>query len=397
MASNNTKSADVVNPGILSRARTFFTVLGGVYVLVVLLLLVPYIQSHLIYMNALKLPWNAHFDEPERYGLALGKTFNFKIATPDNHTLGAWFVLSDDYYHSLPFPPSPSAAEARLSEALRARPTVIFFHGNAATRALPVRVRQYSAFTSRLQTNVLAIDYRGFADSQGSPSERGLVTDARAAFDWLISNGATPEDVLIVGHSLGTAVASSLAVSLSEETIRFRGLVLMSPFTSMYILVDTYSVLGLFPVMLPLTMVPRAAELFKTFLQHRFDTLSIITSVKVPVLIVHAENDWDISHTHSDALFDALIDPFLPSIEALPREVGSWTDEQWGTYQQQMVRKQEARERLLITTDMPHFGVMDTFAASGETIVLLKTLTGSHEVGTLEGTQDVIRKLFSLA
>lgn len=190
--------------------------------------------------------------------LAAGKTSNFKITTPDNHTVGAWFVLSDDHYRSLPFPPSPSAAEAHLSEALRSRPTVMFFHGNAATRALPVRVRQYSAFTSRLQTNVLAIDYRGFADSQGSPSERGLATDARAAFDWLISNGAAPEDVLIVGHSLGTAVASSLASSLSEETIRIRGLVLMSPFTSMYTLVDTYSVFGLFPVMLPLTMIPRA-------------------------------------------------------------------------------------------------------------------------------------------
>lgn len=106
---------------------------------------------------------------------------------------------------------------------------------------------------------MLAVDYRGFADSLGSPSERGLATDARAAFDWLISNGATPEHVLIVGHSLGTAVASSLAVSLSEETIRFRGLVLMSPFTSMHTLVDTYSVFGLFPVMLPLTMIPHAA------------------------------------------------------------------------------------------------------------------------------------------
>jgi abhydrolase domain-containing protein 12 len=106
---------------------------------------------------------------------------------------------------------------------------------------------------------VLAIDYRGFGDSKGSPSEHGLATDARAAFDWLISNGAAPQDILIVGHSLGTAVSSSLAVSLCEESIRFKGLVLMSPFTSMHTLVDTYSIFGLFPVLLPMTMVPRAA------------------------------------------------------------------------------------------------------------------------------------------
>jgi abhydrolase domain-containing protein 12 len=275
---------------------------------------------------------------------------------------------------------------------------MLFLHGNTATRAVPGRVQYYSAFVSRLQTNVLAIDYRGFGDSSGSPSERGLTTDARAAFDWLISNGATPEDVLIVGHSLGTAVASSLAVSLSEESTRFKGLVLMSPFTSMHTLVDTYSILGLFPVMRPLTMVPRAAELYKTFLQHKFDTLSIITRVKVPVLIVHAEDDLDISHTHSDALFDALIDPFLPSVDPLPRDPGSWTKEQLNVSQTQMATKRVAREGLLVRTEMPHFGVMDTFAASNETIVLLKTLTGAHnDVGALEGTQEVMRTLFSLA
>lgn len=115
------------------------------------------------------------------------------------------------------------------------------------------------------------------------------------------------------------------------------------------------------------------------------------------MLIVHAEDDWDISHTHSDALFDALIDPFLPSVDPLPRDPGSWTKEQWNTFQAQMAIKRAAREGLLVRTDMPHFGVMDTFSASNETIVLLKTLTGAHnDVGALEGTQEVIRALFSL-
>lgn len=126
-------------------------------------------------------------------------------------------------------------------------------------------------------------------------------------------------------------------------------------------------------------------------------TKRMLQRVTVPVLIVHAEDDFDISHTHSNAIFDALIDPLLPSVDPLPREPGLWTKEQWRTYQMQMKTKRGARERLLNRTDMPHFGVMDTFSASGETIVLLKTLTGSHnEVGALEGTHEVMRKLFSL-
>ncbi|KAF9235190.1 Alpha/Beta hydrolase protein [Melanogaster broomeanus] len=387
---------------LLTHARTLFAVLGGLYVIVVLLLTVPFIQSQnmvgsLVYMNALKLPWNAHFDAPENYGLAPGKTFNFKIDTADNQTLGAWFIISDDLYHSIPFPPEPTTAERTLTEALTSYPTLIFFHGNTATRALPGRVQLYTAFTSRLHTNVLTIDYRGFGDSPGSPSENGLATDARAAWDWLISNGANPDDVLIVGHSLGTAVASALAVTLSEEAVTFKGLVLMSPFSSMYTLVDTYSVFGLFPVLLPLTMVPRAAELYKTFLRDRFDTLSIITKVEVPMLIVHAEDDFDISHTHSDAIFDALIEPYLPSVDLLPRGPSSWTTEQWRTYQTQLAKKTALLESSLTRTRMRNFGAMYKFEASGKTIVLLKTLTGSHkDVGALEGTQEVMRNMFSL-
>ncbi|KAH7885140.1 Alpha/Beta hydrolase protein [Phlebopus sp. FC_14] len=395
MASKSDKTPDRIQHGFLSRARMFFAVLGALYVAAVLLLAVPYIQSHIIYMNALKLPWNAQFDKPERYGLAPGKTVNFKVTTGDNHTLGAWFILSDPIYHSIPFPSTPSIAEHTVPKALVSHPTILFFHGNAATRALPVRVRQYGAFTSRLQANVLAIDYRGFADSQGTPSEGGLAIDSRAAWDWLVSNGAKPDDILIVGHSLGTAVASSLAVALSEESVKFKGLVLMSPFSSLYSLVDTYSIFGLFPVMLPLTMVPRAAELYKSFLHHRFDTLSIISKVQVPALIVHAENDWDISHTHSDVIFDALIEPYLPPLDAVPMDVSSWTAQEWSIYQTQTTLRDQVRESLLTRTRMANFGVMDEFVASGETVVLLKTLSGSHnEVGTLEGTQEVMRKVF---
>jgi abhydrolase domain-containing protein 12 len=346
-------------------------------------------------MNALKLPWNAHFDAPERHGLAPGKTANIKIQTADNHTLGAWFILSDTIYHNLSFPPPPSAAELHISEAVAQRPTVLFFHGNAATRALSMRVRLYSGFTSRLNANVLAIDYRGFGDSPGTPTEDGLSLDAKAAWDWLIAQGASPQDILIVGHSLGTAVASRLSVGLSDDGVKFKGTVLMSPFSSLYTLVDTYNIFGVFPVMLPINMIPRAANIYKSFLVHKFDTLSVISKLKVPILILHAEDDWDISHTHSDALFDALLEPYLPSVYSPPTSQESWSTQQWNEYHAQLVTRRERRESLLTRTVIPNFGLMDQFDGFGERITLLKTSTGSHnEVGTLEGVQEVIRVTF---
>ncbi|KAG1751018.1 Alpha/Beta hydrolase protein [Suillus lakei] len=383
------------NDRLFARLRRVFAVLGFIYLGAVILLAVPWIQSHILYMNALKLPWNAHFDAPERHGLAPGKTANIKIQTADNHTLGAWFILSDAIYHDLSFPPPPSAAELHISDAVAQRPTVLFFHGNAATRALSMRVRLYSGFTSRLNANVLAIDYRGFGDSPGTPTEDGLSMDARAAWDWLIVQGASPQDVLIVGHSLGTAVASRLSVGLSEDGVKFRGTVLMSPFSSLYTLLDTYNIFGVFPVMLPINMIPRAADVYKSFLVHKFDTLSVISKLKVPILILHAEDDWDISHTHSDALFDALLEPYLPPVYSPAASQVSWSAQQWNEHHAQLVARRETRESLLTRTVIPNFGVMDQFDSFGERITLLKTSAGSHnEVGTLEGVQEVIRVTF---
>jgi alpha/beta superfamily hydrolase len=75
---------------------------------------------------------------------------------------------------------------------------------------------------------VLVIDYRGFGDSSGTPSEDGLVTDAKAAFDWLISNGKKAEDILIMGHSLGTGVSGQLGAQFNKEGIVCKGIVFLS-------------------------------------------------------------------------------------------------------------------------------------------------------------------------
>ncbi|THU77169.1 hypothetical protein K435DRAFT_638284, partial [Dendrothele bispora CBS 962.96] len=94
-------------------------------------------------------------------------------------------------------------------------PTILYFHGNAVTRAYYNRIQLYSSLGGRLCANILAIDYRGFAESSGSPSSAGLVRDARAAWEWLLSQSARSEDILIMGYSLGTGVSAQLAGGLS--------------------------------------------------------------------------------------------------------------------------------------------------------------------------------------
>ena len=165
-------------------------------------------------------------------------------------------------------------------------------------------MQQYQAFATRLRANVLAPDYRGFADSTGSPSEAGLTLDARAAWDWLRARGASPDSVLVVGSSLGTGVAVQFASALEDEVarraeaeaegealivhsrhvgsrdLRFgarnssagrtrgsamvherpRGVVLLSPFSKLETLLDTYYILRLMPLFAPLRTVPYLAS-----------------------------------------------------------------------------------------------------------------------------------------
>jgi abhydrolase domain-containing protein 12 len=183
------------------------------------------------------------------------KTLNLQLNASDGVALGAWFVLSDTYY--LAQAPAPGTLTAHLGAALRAHPTVLFLHGNAASRAVPYRVQHAKAW-SRMGANVLALDYRGFGDSAGTPSEPGLARDAQAAWAWLRAHGAEAERVAVVGHSLGTAVATQLVHEVEREGERPRGLVLLAPFASLRTLVDSYYVLGLFPLMKPLELIPGA-------------------------------------------------------------------------------------------------------------------------------------------
>ena len=147
------------------------------------------------------------------------KTFNLNIHTSDNVTLGAWFTFAEPAFQSLRSArrPLPHPDLQDTHSALNRYKTVIFFHGNGGSRAAPFRVQFYSSWSSKLAVNVLAIDYRGYADSEGVPSEDGLALDGRAAWDWAIANGARPDNIVLVGQSLGTGVAAKVAHRLSME------------------------------------------------------------------------------------------------------------------------------------------------------------------------------------
>lgn len=162
-------------------------------------------------------------------------------------------------------------------------PTVVYYHGNSYN--LSDRAGIYGALAGK-GLGVLALSYRGYGRSQGSPSEQGLYNDARAAIAYLTKKGVPLGRIILFGESLGTGVATRMATEYDVG-----GLVLQAPYTS---------------------VVNRAAEIYRLvpvriLLRDRFDTLSRITQVKCPLMIFHGERDPTIPIAHGKALLEAAI------------------------------------------------------------------------------------------
>ncbi|KAG9121653.1 hypothetical protein FRC07_002312 [Ceratobasidium sp. 392] len=398
--------ADAGNRGFLKRAHTVLIYLGGIYAGVVLLLMTPGFQRHAIYMHAIRLPLRANFDLPERYGLAPGKTLNLNLTTPDDVRLGAWFVAADGFYqkHLKSTPPTKTSQNApgiyhprdklasMLPRALQTHPTILFLHGNAMTRAFSMRTRLYSKLTSRLNANVLIVDYRGFGNSEGTPSERGLLMDARTAWDWLVENGAKADDITVVGQSLGTGVAAGMVAELAEDGVSPRGMVLLAPYSSMPKLLETYNLGGKLPILQPLQSFRFVFDIVIKFLRHQFNTLSIINDISCPITIIHAADDWDIPVSHAITLFDSLLEPLLPAYPFDQNEMFLGK-----VPHSEILKAVEARnvrrEEVIATLETEGLGTVRRFERGEDkgSVVMLETTWGEHNgITDIEGVIDVV-------
>ena len=156
----------------------------------------------------------------------------------------------DDIEEKLAFKLLRSDPEARL---------LIYFHGNSATLAQQRRTEEYRSYASGASGKifVLAFDYRGFGSSSGTPSEPGLLSDAEAVIDWALNTAKIPSSrIVLLGHSLGTAVVSGIAHQYAKIGTEFAGLILCAAFTNAGGAFASYSIGGVVPVLAPIKLSP---------------------------------------------------------------------------------------------------------------------------------------------
>lgn len=164
--------------------------------------------------------------------------------------------------------------------------TVLVFNGNAGNRSM--RATLASALADHGIATFL-FDYRGFGENRGSPSETGLVRDARAARAYIAGRPDVDSSrIVYFGESLGGAVAVLLATEVPPAA-----LILRSPFTSLTDIGRHH-----YPI-LPVRLL----------LRDRYPSIDLIGRISVPLMVIAGDRDTVIPTEQSRRLYAAARDP----------------------------------------------------------------------------------------
>lgn len=161
------------------------------------------------------------------------------------------------------------------------RKALLVFHGNAGNLAT---ASHRLALYNRIGCDVFMIDYHGFGKSGGTAKEENLYLDAETAWNHLVDNlGLPPEEIVVMGYSLGGRVASWLA----EKHPDAAGLILESTFTRLSDIAADF-----FPY-LPCRLI----------LGNAYNTLDRLKNLRMPLLVVHGRGDELVAFKYGEKLY----------------------------------------------------------------------------------------------
>lgn len=160
------------------------------------------------------------------------------------------------------------------------KPIILYFHGNGGNFAYG-RVEKFRQLTAD-GAGLLALSYRGYGGSTGSPTEAGLHLDADAAYEAAVARYGA-ERLVGYGESLGTGVMTQLATRRPLKAV-----VLEAPFLSTVAVAK--KLFGWLPVSL--------------LMRDQFRSDLAIANIHAPLLVIHGNRDEVIPHEQGRALFE---------------------------------------------------------------------------------------------
>ena len=163
---------------------------------------------------------------------------------------------------------------------------LLFFHGNAGN--ISHRLDSIRQFLN-LGLSVFIIDYRGYGQSGGKTTEKGIYQDADAAWHYLIDQRGVPaDDIVIFGRSMGASAAAKLATKQQPLA-----LIVESSFTSIPDIAQE--------------IYPWLPARWLSHLRHA--TRDYVRDVGIPVLVIHSRDDEIVPFHHGEEIFDSAKEP----------------------------------------------------------------------------------------
>lgn len=190
------------------------------------------------------------------------------LKTSDGETLKGWEILA----------PSTDSSTT----------WILFFHGNAGNVSDMGYPQRYAGWAA-LGFNTLSVDYRGYGESSGTPSEVGFYMDGKTEYEYLTkTKGVKPSNIIIYGFSLGSGTATEIASNFPAKC-----LVLEGAFTS---------VPDVGAEIYPFLPIEKMAT-------NKFANRLKMDKINKPLLVLHSKDDAQIPFSHGKKLFEMAKEP----------------------------------------------------------------------------------------
>ena len=184
---------------------------------------------------------------------------DIRLTTSDNVRIQGWYIPAEN-----------------------ARATLLFFHGNSGN--ISHRLDSFRLFND-LGLSVFIPSYRGYAQSEGRPSIKGVNLDALAAWQWLTEDKLIPAgNIIVLGQSLGGAIAMELTRRVTPGAL---------------IVESTFSSLA--------AMTPFPAPIAPILLGGDFwNSAKTARDLNIPTLCIHSQEDDVIPYSQGRRIYEAV-------------------------------------------------------------------------------------------